>query len=67
MAGHRLVAELDGYEYHHHRRAFETDRERDIVLATHGWQTVRVTDHQLTASRTETAVRFAALLSSRGR
>jgi len=26
---HRLVAELDGYDTHGHRRAFETDRERD--------------------------------------
>ena len=43
----KLVAELDGYAYHAHRRAFETDRERDIVLAAAGWQTVRVTDRQL--------------------
>ncbi len=62
----KLVAELDGYAYHgHHRRAFETDRERDIVLAVAGWQTVRVTDRQLTATRTETAHRFTALLTQR--
>jgi very-short-patch-repair endonuclease len=62
----RLVAELDGYAFHAHRRAFETDRERDIVLATAGWQTVRVTDHQLEAKRAVTAERFGLLLSSRG-
>ncbi len=62
----KLVAELDGYGYHgRHRRAFETDRERDIVLAVAGWQTVRVTDRQLTATRTETAHRFTALLTQR--
>jgi very-short-patch-repair endonuclease len=61
---HRLVAELDGYEYHGHQRAFETDRERDLVLATHGWRTVRLTAAQL-ERRMTVAARFAALLSSR--
>ena len=61
----KLVAELDGYAFHAHRRAFETDRERDIVLATAGWQTVRVTDQQLGAKRGTTAERFGLLLSSR--
>jgi very-short-patch-repair endonuclease len=59
----RLVAELDGYEFHAHRRAFETDRERDFVLQAAGWRTVRVTHRQLTATRTETAERFTALLT----
>jgi very-short-patch-repair endonuclease len=59
----KLVAELDGYAYHHHRRAFETDRERDIVLAAAGHRTVRVTDRQLTEQRQETAERFRALLA----
>jgi very-short-patch-repair endonuclease len=59
----RLVAELDGYEFHAHRRAFETDRERDIVLAAAGWRTVRVTDRQLTVTRAETAERFTLLLA----
>ena len=61
----KLVAELDGYAYHGHERAFETDRERDIVLAVAGWQTVRVTDRQLTDQPAQTAERFAAQLSSR--
>ena len=61
----KLVAELDGYAFHAHRRAFETDRERDIVLAAAGWRTVRVTDRQLSETRATTAERFAALLSSR--
>ena len=63
---HHLVAELDGYEFHHPKRAFETDRERDIVLATKGHRTVRVTHAQL-ERRATVAERFAALLSSRGR
>ena len=60
---HRLVAELDGYEYHGHRRAFETDRERDIVLQAAGHRVVRVTHHQLTATRSRTATHFASLLA----
>jgi Protein of unknown function (DUF559) len=59
---HRLIAELDGWLYHGHRRAFETDRERDLVLATHGWRTVRLTAAQLDR-RAIVAERFAALLA----
>jgi very-short-patch-repair endonuclease len=59
---HRLIAELDGYAYHHHRRAFETDRERDLVLATYGWRTVRLTAAQL-ARRATVAERFRLLLA----
>ena len=62
----RLIAELDGWLYHGHRRAFENDRERDIVLATAGWRTVRLTAAQL-EQRATVAERFSLLLSSRGR
>ena len=58
----QLVAELDGYAYHANRRAFETDRERDIVLAAAGHRSVRVTDWQLSEQRGDTAERFTALL-----
>ncbi|HKG66120.1 MAG TPA: DUF559 domain-containing protein [Solirubrobacteraceae bacterium] len=63
---HRLVAELDGYAYHDHRRAFENDRERDIVLAAAGHRTVRVTDRQLSEQRADTAERFTVLLARSG-
>jgi len=62
---HRLVAELDGYESHAHRRAFETDRIRDQVLTAAGWRAVRVTDRQLTVTRRATAERFSRLLRVR--
>ena len=58
---HRLIAELDGWLYHGHQRAFETDRERDLVLATRGWRTVRLTAAQLDRRGT-VAERFTALL-----
>ena len=64
--GHRLVAELDGYEFHRPRRAFETDRLRDQVLLAAGWRVARVTDRQLGALRAETAERFSALLLAPG-
>ena len=58
----RLIAEVDGWLYHGHQRAFETDRERDLVLATHGWQTVRLTAAQL-ERRATVAERFNLLLA----
>jgi Protein of unknown function (DUF559)/AbiEi antitoxin C-terminal domain len=47
FAAHRLVVELDGYETHGTRRAFEQDRERDRRLQVAGYRVVRVTWRQL--------------------
>lgn len=44
----RLIVEVDGYAYHRSPSAFESDRERDIVLAVAGWQVLRFTWTQLT-------------------
>jgi very-short-patch-repair endonuclease len=62
-AEHRLIAELDGYAYHHHRRAFETDRLRDQELLATGWRVARATDWQLKEARRQTAERFSLLLA----
>jgi very-short-patch-repair endonuclease len=43
----RLIVEVDGYEQHRSRRKFESDRERDVVLATKGWAVRRFTWRQL--------------------
>ncbi len=45
----RLAVELDGWQDHHTRRAFERDRERDAVLTTAGWRVLRLTYRQVTA------------------
>lgn len=43
----RLIAELDGWQAHGGRTAFEDDRARDRRLAAAGWTVVRVTWRQL--------------------
>ncbi len=43
----RLVAEVDGFEFHSSREAFERDRERDAVLMAAGFRVFRVTWRQM--------------------
>jgi len=45
----RIAVELDGWNYHHTRHAFERDRERDAALTAAGWCVVRFTYRQVTA------------------
>jgi predicted transcriptional regulator of viral defense system len=46
--GHDLIVELDGYQGHRTRRAFENDRRRDARHLLEGLRTVRVTANWLT-------------------
>ncbi|HYH89217.1 MAG TPA: DUF559 domain-containing protein [Solirubrobacteraceae bacterium] len=39
----RLSVELDSYEFHGTRQAFENDRRRDRRLTAAGWRVMRVT------------------------
>jgi very-short-patch-repair endonuclease len=39
----RVVVELDSWEYHGTRAAFERDRRRDRRLTTAGWKALRIT------------------------
>lgn len=43
----RLIVEVDGWNTHDHRAAFERDRRRDQALIAAAWQVVRVTARQL--------------------
>ena len=44
---HRLVVEIDGYDFHGGRRAFETDRKRDAAHVAAGYRVIRFTADQL--------------------
>jgi very-short-patch-repair endonuclease len=43
----KLVVEVDGYEFHGDRDAFENDRARDAILVAHGYRVLRFTARQL--------------------
>ena len=58
----RLVAELDGYDFHKTRQAFETDRDRDADLLTEGFRTIRITYTRLEQNPKKEAARLRALL-----
>jgi hypothetical protein len=46
---HRLILELDTYEFHGTRAAFERDRRRDEDLRLAGYEVVRLTGRRLSA------------------
>jgi len=60
----RLIVELDGYEYHRSRKAFERDRKRDAALLAAGLHTLRVTARRLDDEPTAILAEVGALLTS---
>jgi very-short-patch-repair endonuclease len=58
----QLIVELDSWAFHRHRKAFEDDRERDIVLALAEYRVIRVTWRQLTRQPAKLAKRLTTLL-----
>ncbi|MGZ4234437.1 MAG: endonuclease domain-containing protein [Solirubrobacteraceae bacterium] len=44
---HKLIVEVDGYQFHVSRRAFEEDRRRDQILTAAGYTVIRITWLQL--------------------
>jgi very-short-patch-repair endonuclease len=61
----RLVVEVDGWEAHRSRSAFEEDRARDARLAVLGYEVVRFTWRQVTDDTTRVASTIRALLGAR--
>jgi hypothetical protein len=59
---HKLIVELDGWEYHKHREAFEDDRERDAENLKHGLGTIRITRERLTEAPDREAARLQRIL-----
>jgi very-short-patch-repair endonuclease len=60
----RLIVELDGFETHGTRDAFERDRARDRALLAAGWRVARVTKRQLDQTPADLADELKALLRS---
>jgi very-short-patch-repair endonuclease len=60
----RLAVELDGWEFHRHRAAFERDRARDSALMVAGYRVIRVTHQRLTREGDALAREIAELLGT---
>jgi len=58
----RLIAELDSWEHHSHRAAFERDRARDPKLLLAGYRTIRVTHRRLDTEAAALATEIRRLL-----
>jgi hypothetical protein len=63
-ASRRLVVELDGFEHHRTRAAFERDRRRDEDLKLAGFEVVRLTARRIADDPQGVAARLAALLTA---
>jgi very-short-patch-repair endonuclease len=61
----RLVIEVDGWETHRTRAAFERDREKSRILQAGGWRCVPVTYRQLTEGASDLAADVGRLLARR--
>lgn len=62
----KLVVELDSWEHHGHRAAFERDRARDPKLLLAGYRTIRITHRRLDSEAEQVAEELRALLYSPG-
>jgi predicted transcriptional regulator of viral defense system len=49
----RLIVEMDSFEFHGTRAAFERDRRRDLLLRAAGWTSLRITWRQLSGRPAE--------------
>ncbi len=60
----RLIVELDSWEFHHHRAAFQRDRARDTRLLVAGYRTIRVTHERLDKEARTLAAEIQTLLQA---
>jgi len=61
----KLIVELDSWEFHSHRAAFQRDRARDTRLLVAGYRTVRVTHDRLDTEADALAAEIHELLHAR--
>ncbi len=59
----RLVVEMDSWEFHSHRAAFESDRARDAKMQAAGYRVVRFTSRRLDAEPAKIANELRRLLA----
>lgn len=64
-ADQRVCVELDGAQVHHTRRAFSSDRKRDLALAAEGYVTVRLTWAHVTREDARVGQQLSRLLCTR--
>jgi hypothetical protein len=62
----RLIVELDGWQFHRDRGAFETDRRRDGHALLHGNATLRLTHARMRDEPAAEAERLQRILHDRG-
>src|SRR5215218_230501 len=62
----RLIIEVDGYEFHRSREAFERDRARDAALLAAGHRVLRVTWRQLITEPQQLVATFSSALAPIG-
>ncbi|HWB69789.1 MAG TPA: DUF559 domain-containing protein [Solirubrobacterales bacterium] len=58
----KLIVEVDGFEFHAHRAAFERDRRRDTARQAAGYRVLRVTHRRLEEEPESLAREIRALL-----
>jgi hypothetical protein len=58
----KLIAELDSWQFHSHRSAFERDRARDPKLMLAGYRTIRITHRRLDREANQLASEILGLL-----
>lgn len=58
----RLVVEMDSWEFHGHRAAFEQDRARDAAMQAAGYRVIRLTHRQLDSEAPRIATQLRKLL-----
>ncbi|HEY8810696.1 MAG TPA: DUF559 domain-containing protein [Solirubrobacterales bacterium] len=59
---HRLVVEMDSWEFHAHRAAFEHDRARDAAMQADDYRVIRLTHRQLETEAPRIATQLHKLL-----
>ncbi len=65
FAAERLIVELDGWDFHRDRDAFERDRRRDADTLAGGLATIRITWERMSTSPGDEANRLRAILARR--